>query len=65
MSLAVPPDLLKQARRGEVEDEAFPGCVRSSLPYAWAVVTVIRHPRLAPVPALRKQLRTPCALCGA
>lgn len=39
MSLAVPPGLLEQARRGEVDDEAFLECVRTSLPYAWAVVT--------------------------
>lgn len=39
MSLAVPPGLLEQARSGEVDDEAFLECVRTSLPYAWAVVT--------------------------
>lgn len=39
MSLAVPPDLLERAHRGEVDDEAFLDCVRASLPYAWAVVT--------------------------
>jgi NucS shadow ORF len=39
MSLAVPSDLLEQARRGEVDDESFLDCVRASLPYAWAVVT--------------------------
>lgn len=39
MSLAVSPDLLEQARRGAVDDEAFLDCVRSSLPYAWGVVT--------------------------
>ena len=39
MSLAVPPGLLEQARRGEVDDEAFLECVRTSLPYAWTVVT--------------------------
>ena len=39
MSLAVPPGLLEQARRGEVDDEVFLDCVRASLPYAWAVVT--------------------------
>jgi len=39
MSLAVPPDLLEQAQRGEVDDEAFLDCVRVSLPYAWDVIT--------------------------
>jgi hypothetical protein len=39
MSLTVRPGLLEQARRGEVDDEAFLDCVRTSLPYAWAVVT--------------------------
>jgi hypothetical protein len=38
MSLAVPADLLEQAQRGEVGDEAFLECVRSSLPYAWGVI---------------------------
>jgi hypothetical protein len=38
MSLAVPTDLLDQAERGEVEDAAFLGCVRTSLPYAWDLV---------------------------
>jgi hypothetical protein len=39
MSLAVPADLLDQAQQGEVDDEAFLDCVRSSLPYAWAVIS--------------------------
>jgi hypothetical protein len=39
MSLAVPSDLLEKAQRGEVEDAAFLDCVRTSLPYAWAVIT--------------------------
>ena len=38
MSLAVPPDLLKQARDGEVDDAAFIGCVQASLPYAWSLI---------------------------
>jgi hypothetical protein len=38
MSLAVPPDLLDQAQRGEVDDAAFLDCVRTSLPYAWDLV---------------------------
>jgi uncharacterized protein len=39
MSLAVPADLLSQAQRGEVDDAAFLDCVRTSLPYAWDVIT--------------------------
>ncbi len=39
MSLAVPADLLDQAQRGEVDDAAFLDCVRTSLPYAWNLIT--------------------------
>ena len=39
MSLAVPAALLEQARNGEVDDAAFLDCVRTSLPYAWDVIT--------------------------
>jgi hypothetical protein len=39
MSLSVPADLLERADRGEVDDAAFLGCVRSSLPYAWSVIS--------------------------
>ena len=39
MSLTVSPDLLEQARRGEVDDAAFTGCIRTSLPYAWQVIS--------------------------
>lgn len=39
MSLTVPADLVEQAQRGEVGDEAFLRCVRDSLPYAWKVVS--------------------------
>jgi hypothetical protein len=39
MSLTVPADLLEQAHHGEVDDAAFLGCVRASLPYAWDVIT--------------------------
>jgi hypothetical protein len=38
MSLAVPPDLLRQAQAGEVDDAAFLDCVRVSLPYAWDLI---------------------------
>jgi hypothetical protein len=39
MSLTVPADLLEQANRGEVDDEQFVACVRTSLPYAWSVIS--------------------------
>lgn len=39
MSLAVPTGLLEQAQVGEVDDAAFLGCVRASLPHAWDVIT--------------------------
>ena len=39
MSLTVPPGLLSQARSGEVDDQAFLDCVRTSLPYAWDLIT--------------------------
>jgi hypothetical protein len=39
MSLTVSPALLAQANRGEVDDAVFLDCVRTSLPYAWEVIT--------------------------
>ncbi|MBO0772330.1 MAG: hypothetical protein J2P35_12810 [Actinobacteria bacterium] len=39
MSLKVPADLLDQARDGEVDDAAFIDCIRTSLPYAWQVIS--------------------------
>jgi hypothetical protein len=39
MSLTVPAGLLEQANRGEVDDEQFVACVRTSLPYAWSVIS--------------------------
>ncbi|WP_042404916.1 SCO5389 family protein [Streptacidiphilus carbonis] len=38
MSLDVPPDLLAQAERGDVDEQAFLDCVRTSLPYAWNLI---------------------------
>jgi hypothetical protein len=38
MSLDVSPDLLEQARSGEVDDAAFLATVRTSLPYAYELV---------------------------
>ena len=39
MSLDVSPELLDSAARGEVTDAAFVDCVRTSLPYAWTVIS--------------------------
>lgn len=39
MSLDVSAELLERAERGEVADAEFVGCVRSSLPYAWKVIS--------------------------
>lgn len=39
MSLSVPAVLLAQASVGEVDDEQFVACVRTSLPYAWSVIS--------------------------
>jgi hypothetical protein len=39
MSLDVSPDLLAAAESGEVPDEQFADCVRTSLPYAWQMVS--------------------------
>src|SRR5687767_2470293 len=39
MSLDVPPALLARAESGEVTDEEFTECVRTSLPYAWETVS--------------------------
>jgi hypothetical protein len=39
MSVTVSPDLLEQARQGEVDDAAFTDCIRTSLPFAWQVIS--------------------------
>lgn len=39
MSLTVSPELVDRARRDDVDDDAFTDCVRTSLPYAWRVVS--------------------------
>ncbi|MEU2043337.1 SCO5389 family protein [Nocardia niwae] len=39
MSLDVPTALLERAERGEVDDADFVEVVRTSLPYAWEVVS--------------------------
>jgi hypothetical protein len=39
MSLDVSPQLLDQAREGEIDDATFVECIRSSLPYAWDLIS--------------------------
>ncbi|MGH3648004.1 MAG: SCO5389 family protein [Micromonosporaceae bacterium] len=39
MSLDVSPALLARAESGEVTDEEFAECVRTSLPYAWETIS--------------------------
>jgi hypothetical protein len=39
MSLTVSPELLDAAERGQVSDAEFVECVRTSLPYAWDLVS--------------------------
>ena len=39
MSLDVSPALLEQAERGEVDEKEFVDCVRTSLPYAWEMIS--------------------------
>jgi hypothetical protein len=41
MSLDVPTALLSKAESGEVSDAEFVECVRTSLPYAWEVVSLV------------------------
>jgi len=41
MSLEVPAALLERAVAGDVTDAEFVDCVRTSLPYAWAVVSEV------------------------
>lgn len=39
MSLDVSPALLDQAERGEVDEAEFVDCVRTSLPFAWDMIS--------------------------
>ncbi|RBM20415.1 SCO5389 family protein [Streptomyces sp. PT12] len=39
MSLDVSPALLEQAERGEVDEAEFVDCVRTSLPFAWDMIS--------------------------
>ena len=47
MSLNVSAALPEKAPAGEVSDEQFIGCVRESVPYAWAIVSQVAAPRSA------------------
>ena len=39
MSLDVSPELLTKAQQGEVGDAEFVDCIRTSLPYAWELIS--------------------------
>jgi hypothetical protein len=39
MSLDVSPALLQKAEQGEVDEAEFVDCVRTSLPYAWEMIS--------------------------
>ncbi|MFD0688408.1 SCO5389 family protein [Actinomadura fibrosa] len=39
MSLDVSPELLETAQQGEVGDAEFVECIRTSLPYAWDMIS--------------------------
>jgi hypothetical protein len=39
MSLDVTPELLTRAQQGEIDDAAFVECIRTSLPYAWELIS--------------------------
>ncbi|MGI5207162.1 SCO5389 family protein [Spirillospora sp. CA-108201] len=39
MSLDVTPELLETAQKGEVGDADFVECIRTSLPYAWDMIS--------------------------
>jgi len=41
VSLDVSPELLDTAARGQVTDAEFVDCVRTSLPYAWTVISSV------------------------
>lgn len=39
MSLDVSPQLLERAQQGEIDDATFVECIRTSLPYAWDLIS--------------------------
>ncbi|MBO3744620.1 hypothetical protein J5X84_00975 [Streptosporangiaceae bacterium NEAU-GS5] len=45
MSLTVSPELLEAAKTGEVKPQDFLDCVRTSLPYAWTVISELAQRR--------------------
>ena len=47
MSLDVSPDLLASAELGEVDDASFVDCIRTSLPYAWEMISLLVAERAA------------------
>ena len=47
MSLDVSPELLTSAELGEVDEAAFVDCIRTSLPYAWEMVSLLVAERAA------------------
>lgn len=47
MSLDVSPELLASAELGEVDDNAFVDCIRTSLPYAWEMISLLVAEHLA------------------
>ena len=50
MSLAVSPELLDQARHGDIDDAAFIARIQASLPYAWQLVSGLTEELRRPVP---------------
>ncbi|GII56429.1 hypothetical protein Pth03_48180 [Planotetraspora thailandica] len=59
MSLTVPPALLEQAREGKVSTVDFVDCVRTSLPYAWEVVSRLVKEREASEAAFAENYEAP------
>lgn len=47
MSLDVSPELLASAELGDVDEAAFVDCVRTSLPYAWEMISLLAAERAA------------------
>jgi hypothetical protein len=47
MSLDVSPELLESAELGEVDEAAFVDCIRTSLPYAWEMISLLVAERAA------------------
>jgi hypothetical protein len=39
MSLDVSPELLDKAQHSEIDDASFVDCIRTSLPYAWEMIS--------------------------